>query len=207
MHARGLHRYARQHRRRANLPGDPCYYAAPTGAATTASAPTAAPTTAAASATPGATTSGPARRARRPVAARDRGTAGCWPPLDLPSWSWGPVSSSSPGDAAAAGQCETRAALAEVARVEQAEFSRVGGDQPEFVVRQRAPGRGVAELDEAERRVLVGDLNPEAVRDVTEPGLPPVLAGEHDPAPARVPVGRPRAERRLVVEFVVLRGP
>src|ERR1700733_7483620 len=38
---------------------------------------------------------------------------------------------------------------------------------------------------------------------MTDPGLPAVLTGQHDPAAAGVPVGWPRAERRLVVELVI----
>ena len=58
---------------------------------------------------------------------------------------------------------------------------------------------------QGEHQVLfaVGDGDAEPVEDVPEPGLAAVLAGEHHPARARVPVGRERPERRAVVELVV----
>src|SRR5690242_3702301 len=82
-------------------------------------------------------------------------------------------------------------------REQQCQLMRVPGDQPELIVSQRLAGRGRAQLHQGEHQVLlaVRDGDPEPGKDVPEPGLAAVLAGQHDPAVARVPVRRERPER------------
>src|SRR5918999_5623162 len=131
--------------------------------------------------------------------------ASSWPPAARPPTSAWPPSTTSAGRSPASPR---RLRSAELARVEERQLVRPGGQEAELVVGEGPAGGGLGELDELEHQVLVarGEFDAEAVEDVAEAGLAAVLAGEDDPALAGRPVVRERPEGLVVVQLVVVAG-